>query len=51
MAELGRAGGDPDAPLYARLADGFERYAGALTYMRKVYFRETALPWRGFTAS
>ena len=31
---------------YARLAAGFERYAGALAYMRRVYFRETALPWR-----
>jgi len=26
------------APLYRRLADGFERYAGALDYARRVYF-------------
>ena len=26
------------APLYRRLADGFERYAGALDYTRRVYF-------------
>ncbi|HTK93219.1 MAG TPA: hypothetical protein VL948_23490 [Verrucomicrobiae bacterium] len=51
LAELGRAGHEPDAPLYARLAGGFERYAGALAYMKKVYFRDTALPWRGLAAS
>jgi hypothetical protein len=50
LAELGRAGGEPDAPLFARLAAGFERYAGALAYMRRVYFRETELPWRGLGA-
>ena len=42
-----RAEAEPDAPLFARLAAGFERYAGALTYIRKVYFRDTPLPWRG----
>ena len=47
LAELGRAEAEPDAPLFARLAAGFERYAGALTYIRKVYFRDTPLPWRG----
>jgi hypothetical protein len=51
LAELGRADGDADAALFARLASGFERYAGALAYMRRVYFRETALPWRGLAAS
>jgi hypothetical protein len=50
LAELGRATGEPDAPLFARLAAGFERYAGALAYMRRVYFHETALPWRGLAA-
>jgi hypothetical protein len=50
LAELGRAGGEPDAPLFARLAARFERYAGALAYMRRVYFREAALPWRGLGA-
>jgi len=47
LSELARAESEPDAPLFARLAAGFERYAGALTYMRKVYFRDTPLPWRG----
>ena len=47
LAELGRAEDEFDAPLFARLAAGFERYAGALTYIRKVYFRDTPLPWRG----
>jgi hypothetical protein len=51
LAELGRADGDADAALFARLAMGFERYAGALAYMRRVYFRETALPWRGLATS
>jgi hypothetical protein len=51
LAELGRAASEPDAPLYARLATGFERYAGALAYMKKAYFRDTALPWRGLAAS
>ena len=50
LAELGRATGEPDALLFARLAAGFERYAGALAYMRRVYFHETALPWRGLAA-
>jgi hypothetical protein len=50
LAELGRAGGEPDAPLFERFAAYFERYVGALAYMRKVYFRETALPWRGLAA-
>ena len=51
LAELGRAEGGPDATLYGRLATGFERYTGALAYMKKVYFRDTALPWRGLAAS
>jgi hypothetical protein len=51
LAELHRADGDGDAALFARLAAGFEQYAGALAYMRRVYFRETALPWRGLAAS
>ena len=44
VAELARAGGEQDAPLYRRLADRFEHFAGALTYMRKVYFRPDQLP-------
>lgn len=47
VSETARARGEADAPLYRRLSDGFERFAGALTYMRKVYFREEALPFRG----
>jgi hypothetical protein len=50
LAELGRAEGEPDASLFERLGSGFERYAGALTYIRKVYFRDTPLPWRGLAA-
>lgn len=44
VAELARAGAEPDAPLYRRLADRFEMYAGALAYTRKVYFRVHAVP-------
>jgi hypothetical protein len=33
-----RAGAAVQAPLYRRLADRFERYAGALDYARRVYF-------------
>ncbi len=44
VAELARAGAEPEAPLYRRLADRFEMYAGALAYTRKVYFRAHALP-------
>ena len=32
------ARGGPAAPLYRRLADRFERYAGVLEYARKVHF-------------
>jgi hypothetical protein len=44
VAEMARAGAEADAPLYRRLADHFEMYAGALTYARKVYFRAGAVP-------
>jgi hypothetical protein len=44
VAELARAGAEPEAPLYRRLAERFEMYAGALTYTRKVYFRAHAVP-------
>ena len=33
-----RAGAAEQAPLFRRLADRFERYAGALDYTRRVYF-------------
>ena len=42
VSEHGRAtslpGGSEQAPVYRRLADRFERYAGALDYARRVYF-------------
>jgi hypothetical protein len=44
LAEMARARAEAEAPLYRRLADRFEMYAGALTYTRKVYFRADALP-------
>jgi hypothetical protein len=44
VAAMARAGAEADAPLYRRLADRFEMYAGALTYARKVYFRADAVP-------
>lgn len=47
LAEIARAEGRPESPLFRRLARSFEQYAGALTYMRKVYFRDEALPWTG----
>jgi hypothetical protein len=33
-----RSGAAEQAPLFRRLADRFERYAGALDYTRRVYF-------------
>ena len=39
VAETARAGGKPEAPLFRRLSERFEQYAGALGYARKVYFR------------
>lgn len=39
VAELDRAGARPHAGLFRALSDRFEGYAGALGYMRKVYFR------------
>jgi hypothetical protein len=44
VAETGRARGAADAALFRRLADRFEHYAGALTYMRKVHLRAERLP-------
>jgi len=44
VSEHDRASGEPTVagggPLYRRLADRFEAYAGALDYARKVYFPE-----------
>ena len=42
VSEAARAGGQPDALLFRRLADRFEQYTGALSYARKVYFRDEA---------
>lgn len=50
VSEVARTGGRADAPLFRRLSDGFEQYAGALSYARKVYFRADAWgrgPWPG----
>lgn len=44
VSETERAGGRPDAPLYRRLSDSFEHYAGALSYARKVYFGSEQWP-------
>lgn len=44
LAETTRTGGDLEAALFRRLAERFEQYAGALSYMRKVYFRRDHLP-------
>lgn len=40
LAETERARGRPEAALCRRLSERFEQWAGALTYARKVYFRE-----------
>ena len=45
VADTARAQGKPEAAVFQRLSLEFERYAGALTYMRKVYFRDQALPF------
>ena len=44
VAETARGRGEPDAALFRRLADRFEHFAGALTYMRKVYLRAEQVP-------
>jgi hypothetical protein len=44
VAEVARARSEAEAPLYRRLSERFEMYAGALTYARKVYFRADAVP-------
>jgi hypothetical protein len=40
LAEMDRARGRADAAVFRRLAERFEQWTGALTYARKVYFRE-----------
>ncbi len=44
VSETARAGGRADAPLYRRLSDRFEHFAGALSYARKVYFPSEQWP-------
>src|SRR5262245_5141145 len=44
VSETARVGGRPDGPLFRRLSDRFEQYAGALSYTRKVYFRSEQWP-------
>jgi hypothetical protein len=44
LAETDRARGRQDAGLFRRLGERFEEWAGALTYARKVYFREEHWP-------
>jgi hypothetical protein len=44
VSESARSGGQREAPLFRRLADRFEQYAGALSYARKVYFRSPDWP-------
>jgi hypothetical protein len=48
VSETARADGKPDAPLFRRLSDRFEQYAGALSYARKVYFRSADWPPRAW---
>jgi len=45
VAETARAEGRPEAPLFRRLSERFEHYSGALSYMRKVYFRDEPSLW------
>src|SRR5713101_9273031 len=39
VSETARTGGQTEAPLFRRLSDRFEHYAGVLSYARKVYMR------------
>lgn len=39
VSEIDRSALRPEAPLFSTLADRFERYAGALNYLRKVHLR------------
>jgi len=48
VAETARTGGGADASLFRRLSDRFERYAGVLSYARKVHFRSAEWPPRAW---
>ena len=50
VSEIARAEGQAEAPLFRRLSDRFEHYAGVLSYARKVYMRADQWPegeWPG----
>lgn len=47
VSETARVSGKEEASLFLRLSRRFEHYAGALTYMRKVYMAGSRLPWSG----
>jgi hypothetical protein len=51
LSETTRGGAEPEAVVFRRLADRFEEYAGALSYMRKVYFRRDQFPVEGGLSS
>ena len=44
VADFERSALRPEARLFAALAAGFERYAAALAYLKRVYFRPDDLP-------
>jgi hypothetical protein len=44
LSQTAHGGAALDAALFRCLAERFEQYAGALSYMRKVYFRRDAIP-------
>jgi len=44
VADFERSALRPEARLFEGLAQGFERYAGALTYMKRVYLRPADSP-------
>jgi hypothetical protein len=44
VAEFERSALHPEARLFAALATGFEPYAAALGYMKRTYFRPSAVP-------
>ncbi len=44
VSEIDRSARRPEAPLFSALAHRFERYVGALNYMRKVHLRPELHP-------
>ena len=44
VADFERSALRPDARLFGALAAGFERYAAALAYLKRVYFRPVDSP-------